>query len=139
MFEELYNPNQKPNYNLITSTSTFILPIIYSCKKNNMILFAVSSTSLLASINYWRKPLLGYRRNIDIFATNFAMITYIYYGFNIAIFYPKLVCAFNVYSMWLLYNKSCKYYKLQDNNWIKYHMLFHLYATFSQLYLIFWI
>jgi len=139
MSEEIYSKTPNPNYNLLFSTSSFILPIIYSCKKNNMVLSAVSTGALLGSMNFWRRPAMGYRRNIDLLTSNFSGIIYIYYGFNIRLLFPKIIGLFNIYFIWILYNKSCKYYHLQDNKWINYHMLFHLYVTFSKMFIIFWV
>jgi hypothetical protein len=139
MSEEIYSKNPNPNYNLITSTSSFVFPIIYSCKKNNMVLFAVSTAALLGSINFWRRPAMGYMRNVDLLTSNFSGIIYIYYGFYIDPVFPKLFGLINIYFIWFLYNKSCKYYHLQDDIWINYHMLFHLYVTFSKMYVIYWV
>ena len=42
----------KPNYKLLLSTSTFIFPVLYAYKKNNIILSTAMCGTLLGSLNH---------------------------------------------------------------------------------------
>jgi len=48
--------DNKPNYKLLLSTSTFIFPVLYAYKKNNTILSTAMCGALLGSLNHWRNP-----------------------------------------------------------------------------------
>ncbi len=132
--------NYNPNYYLLCSTSTFIFPIIYAVKKNNITLAMYTTLALLGSVNYWRNPCLGYRRNIDLVTSKLSCVAYFYYGWNNIIgFYPLLIGMSNLYGMYYFYNKSCITYSLNNSNWKYYHIAFHLYTTINKIYIIYWV
>jgi len=99
-----------------------------------------TALALAGSMNYWRKPLIGYRRNIDLVTSNVSALAYIYYGYtNILWIWPKLLGWTNLYIIYYLYNQSCtKFYK-GDKTWNYYHIGFHLTTTISKMYVIFWL
>jgi hypothetical protein len=131
----------QPHYSLILSTSTFILPILYSYKKNQKALSATTLMALCGSINYWMNPSLELGRNIDLFTSKLSAFIYFFYGYRkIKGVLPKLIGFNNLYIIYRLYNLSCKTFELyQNETWIKYHVFFHMFTTFSKLYVIFWI
>ena len=134
------NNNCNPNYYLVCSTSTFIFPIIYAVKKNNNSLALYTTLALFGSVNYWSKPYLGYRRNIDLITSRVSCMAYIYYGWNHIIGFCPLFIGFNnLFWMYYFYNKSCVTYSLNNSNWIYYHISFHLFTTISKMYIIYWV
>jgi len=133
------NINPNPNYCLLFSTSTFIFPIMYAYKKQNKYLAMYSTLALFGSLNYWRNPCIGYRKNMDLVTSKLSALAYFYYGYNnINGFYPLLFGWSNLLVIYKLYDYSCKKFDLHDSNWIYYHALFHLYTTLSKVYIIFW-
>jgi hypothetical protein len=132
--------NSNPNYYLIFSTSTFFFPIFYAYKKNKPLLGFSTTFALLGSIQYWMNPSIKFRRNIDLITYRISLVIYFYYGYkNIHGCLPKILGFNNLFIIYKLYNQSCLIYELYKNNvWINYHMLFHLYTTFSKLYVIYW-
>jgi len=136
------NNNNKcnPNYYLICSTSTFIFPMIYAYQKNNNSLVVYTTLALFGSLNYWRKPCIGYRRNIDLVTSRLSCVIYFYYGYKyIPIFLPNFMGWVNLYLMYYFYNQSCNLSRMQNKQWIYYHTLFHLFATISKMYVIYWV
>jgi hypothetical protein len=131
----------QPHYSLIFSTTTFILPILYSYRKNQKALSVTTLMALCGSIQYWMNPTTELGRNIELFTSKLATLIYCFYGYRkIKGVLPKLLAVNNLYIMYRLYNMSCKTFELYQNNaWIKYHVFFHFYVTFSKLYIIFWI
>ena len=85
-------------------------------------------------------PTIEFRRNIDLITSRISVFIYFYYGYkNIQNFYPKILGFNNLFIIYKLYNQSCLMHELYKNNvWINYHILFHLYVTFSKLYIIYW-
>jgi hypothetical protein len=134
------NNNCNPNYYLIYSSSTFIFPIFYAYKKKNISLATASMLAFFGSINYWRKPCIGYRRNVDLITSKLSAIVYFYYGYNNVIgFWPKLLGFTNLYGIYYLYNESCNKFYIGDSMWNYYHILFHLCSTISKIYVIYWV
>ena len=135
--EEIKKEEDKPNYKLLFSTSTFIFPMLYTYQKNKYLFFA-SSIALFGSLNHWRNPKIGCRRNIDLVTSNIALVTYIYHGYNSVIgIYPKLFIWNNLFLMIYFYSNSYNKFYLQNKNWVYYHMLFHFIVTTSQTFIIY--
>ena len=138
--DKTINNNCNPNYYLICSTSTFIFPIIYASKKKNNTLVFCSIMAVAGSLNYWRKPCLGYRRNIDLVTSKLSCVAYFYYGWNHIIgFFPLLIGFNNLYWMYYFYNQSCNKFYANDNRWKYYHIGFHLFTSISKMYVIYWV
>jgi hypothetical protein len=132
--------NCKPNYYLLFSTSTLIFPSLYALKKKNNTLVFCSIMALAGSLNYWRKPCIGYRKNIDLLTSKLSVLGYFYYGYNNLIgFYPRMLGYFKLFLMYKYYNNSCNAFHSNNPNWVNYHITFHLIGTITQLYVIYWV
>ncbi len=105
-------------YSLILLTSSLMFGInsiygLYNYLYNDMIFIdcLLSNTFLfITSINYWRKPTTGFRRNIDLIAclTNLFYNTYSVYNYQyswIGFIVIKLVIGFYIIS-WIYHNKN---------------------------------
>ena len=132
--------NCNPNYYLLCSTSTFIFPIIYAYQKKNNSLALYTTLALFGSLNYWRKPCLGHRRNIDLITSKISCAAYFYYGYNnIVGFWPNLLGWSNLYGIYYFYNQSCQKFIENDNTWNYYHVAFYLFTSISKMYIIYWV
>jgi len=130
----------KPNYKLLITTFTFLFPIFYSYFKGNNVLSIATTLALLGSINYWRNPIPGYRRNIDLITSKISLAAYFIYGYiNVIGLYPRLIGYVSLGLLAYLYNNSCKKFYLDDKTWEDYHIYFHLLTTISKMYVIYWI
>jgi predicted membrane channel-forming protein YqfA (hemolysin III family) len=105
-----------------------------------MYFYTVTSfvTSVI-SANYWRKPRYDYRRNLDLFFSKLSFIIYfsngiiyIYETKNI-IDFTKINMILTLFGIIYCYYFSTKLYKLKNNNWWKYHILFHLFVTCEKM------
>jgi hypothetical protein len=128
-----------PNYHLLLSSSSFLFPIAYAFAKGKRTLFFATILALFGSLNYWRKPIEGYRKNIDLVTSNLSCCIYVYYGYsNIIYFYPQLIGWNNLALMIYFFNRSCKKYAVNDSTWVQDHFLFHVIITMSKIYIIYW-
>ena len=128
----------KPNLFLLCSTSTFIFPMIYSYSKNHTMLLFMTAIALFGSLNYWRKPCLGNRRNIDLVTSKLSCSMYIWYGYNyIHRFWPLCISWINLYLIYYFYNKSCQHFNIKNDQWIYYHAIFHIIITISKTHIIY--
>jgi hypothetical protein len=119
---------------LVLSSLFFLIPSIYAYV-NNLYYFSILSlfTSLI-SANYWRNPIHSWRRNMDLVFSKLSFIIYLPNGIIYVSYTPYLITGYFglvilLYSFYL----SGKLYQLQNNNWYKYHMLFHFMVMYEQL------
>ena len=130
--------NRPPNYWLLGTTSTFIIPLFYAYRKKNHILCFSTVIAIAGSMNYWQNPGIEYNRTLDMITSRLSLVSYIFYGYrNVYKFYPSMLGYSNLFILYQLYNSSCKKFEINDLTWINYHMLFHIYITFSKLYVIY--
>jgi hypothetical protein len=122
---------------MVFSSCFFLYPIYHGlcCQiyGHSILLFVC----FLASVNYWRNPVLSLRRDIDIIISKLTMIVYIVNAFRFVrqpiyvIFgFPNMVLFLYVFRVsTLLFNENKTY-------WWKYHILFHFLCSFNQYILL---
>jgi len=126
-----------PRKNIIISTSLFVIPGIYGLYKKQYILSLTSFASAIASINYWRHPIVGPRKNIDLFVSKACGLIFFIYGYNyVNTTWLRLLGYTNGICMISMYNTSCILSELQSETWELYHMLFHISGVVGKLLVI---
>jgi hypothetical protein len=114
-------------YNLLYSSSLFIIPTVYGYYNKKYALSTMSLISMLASMNYWRKPISGTRQNADIVISKVAGAVYFFYGVNNVHGTIFRIFGFtNGFLMLSFYNCSCILHSLKSNSWEYFHMMFHI-------------
>jgi hypothetical protein len=132
------NPNDigmnRPRYNLIFTTSLFAVPSVYGFYKKQYVLSSVSLVCMAASINYWRHPIPGTRKNIDLWVSKSSVVIYFIYGYtNVNTSWMRLIGYANGILMASAYNTSCVLHKLKNDTWEYYHMLFHVASVVGKI------
>lgn len=116
------------NMNLLYSTSLFMIPTVYGYYHGKYVLSMTTFITMLASLNHWRNPVLGTRRDIDLVVSKSAGVIYFIYGYNSV--HTTLFRMFgysNGFLMLYLYIASCISHDLNsDSLWEYYHMMFHV-------------
>ena len=121
---------------LVISSSFFLFPCVYAyCYSlyNYSILLLFTS---IISANYWRKATISWRRSLDLFFAKvsffifFSQLCCVRQMFHIITGYSGLVCLLYCYYL------SDTLFKLKNENWIKYHLLFHIFVAFEQLIIV---
>jgi len=116
-----------PKYKLIFSSSLFAIPGIYGLYQKQYVLSFTSFVSMAASINYWRNPVEGSRKNIDLFVSKACGLIYFIHGYNyVNTTWLRLFGYTNGICMLSVYNSSCILHALKSDTWEFYHMLFHI-------------
>lgn len=123
----------KQTHYLLFSSSFFLVPVYYglSCRiySHTILLFIC----WLASVNYWRKPVVSIRRTMDLIMSNVTMIDYTIHGFlyvrNPLWFVIGItngtIIGYAYYTSTTIFHQKLPY-------WWKYHMLFHLFCAINQ-------
>jgi hypothetical protein len=123
-----------PKYNLLFSTSLFIIPTIYGYYNKKYSLSAMSVISMLASMNYWRKPVSGTRQNIDLVISKAAGAIYFFYGYNnINSGILRIFGYTNGFLMLSFYKTSCILYALNSDSWEYFHIMFHISTVIGKM------
>lgn len=123
-----------PNYQLLSSSGLFIIPIIYGIYKNKRFLPALSLICMLVSMNYWKNPETNTTQHqIDLIISRITGIVYFLQGYrNIHGFYRFIGCM-NAFIIISCYIESCKLYIRNDEQWIRWHIAFHLFTTINKM------
>ncbi len=122
---------------LVLSSSFYMIPAIYALINNLYYYFVLLFFTSFISANYWRKATYSWRRNIDLIYAKFTFLVFalncIYY--NIPRYYV-IPLYIGVITFLYLYYLSEKLFKLKQNNWYKYHFMFHFISSCVQLIII---
>jgi hypothetical protein len=124
----------RPKYNLLYSSSLFIIPTVYGYYNKKYALSAMSLISMLASMNYWRKPISGTRQNIDLVISKAAGTIYFFYGYNNVDGLIFRIFGFtNGFLMLSFYKTSCILYYLNSSSWEYFHIMFHISTVIGKM------
>lgn len=118
-------------------TSTFnLLPIIYASHKRLIFYGLTTFGTGFFSFLYWRHPIHGWRRIIDMYYAKYSFVVYlgsgmyyIPYGFPVAGLYAGALAIAIAYYMTYVY----------PHIWIRFHIGFHLMSIFMKLYILFYL
>ena len=122
---------------LVLSSFFFIIPATYAYINNlymHSILLGVTS---LISANYWRKATYSLRRNIDLVFAKISFIVFVSHGvFYVRKIYYVIFGYSGLVVLLYCYYLSGKLLELNNNNWYKYHFIFHFIMTYEQMIII---
>jgi hypothetical protein len=135
--EDIYIAKWEDTRWLVLSSFFFTVPSIYAFIINMYSYsFLLLCTSLI-SANYWRKATYSWRRNMDLI---FAKISFVIF-FSNGVYYVKsvgyVVTGYTgIIILLYCYYLSGKLLQLKNNNWYKYHLMFHLILAYEQTIII---
>jgi len=135
--EDIYIAKWEDTRWLVLSSFFFTVPSIYAFIINMYSYSLLLLCTSLISANYWRKATYSWRRDLDII---FAKISFVVF-FSNGVYYVKSVgYVITGYSGIIIllycYYLSGKLFKLKNNNWYKYHLMFHLILAYEQTIII---
>jgi hypothetical protein len=123
-----------PKYPLILSSGLFLLPVIFGFYKNKRFLPAVSFICMLVSMNYWKHPETNTpQHQTDLIISKITGILFFLQGYrNVRGFY-RFIGFINAFIIISCYLESCKLYIRNDEQWIRWHMAFHLFTAINKM------
>lgn len=118
---------------LVASSFLFIIPSIYAYyNKLHSYSILILLTSLI-SANYWRNAVYSWRRNMDIVFANISFIIFASNGIIYIRYLPYFVTGYGGLCILLYcFYLSNTLHKVGNNNWYKYHFMFHLIMVCEQ-------
>lgn len=119
---------------LVLSSFFFIIPATYAFINNLYAHFILLFFTSFISANYWRKPTYSWRRNMDLIFAKISFIVFASNGFFYVRTFHYLIPGYTCLLVLLYcYHSSIKLFKLKNNNWYKYHFIFHFIITCEQM------
>jgi hypothetical protein len=126
-------PNGK---RLVISSLFFLVPSIYAGTQHVYSLSLLSAVTTAVSVNYWRNPCVGWRRNTDLV---FAKISFcIYFGYGLYNVKNMILCE-NAIMLYLsavmiiiFYSISNYLWSNKITYWLYAQMIFHIFVAFGQ-------
>lgn len=123
---------------LMLSSSLYIIPCVYAYNNKDYIFSALLLSVSLISINYWRNPEKGFRRNLDLVFSKLMICVGSYHAAKyITTLNQKLLTYPGFILTIYTYNKSSSLHVKKDNNWYKYHSLMHIVTTYESYIIIY--
>jgi len=117
---------------LLLSSCFFVYPSYIAYNRGNNIHSAIIFMIFLFSVNYWRNPTYGWRRNLDLIWAKSTFVIYGSYGlYYIREPYTYYIFCQNMILIMLCYYLSCKHYKRNEKIWLLYHILLHYYSSYD--------
>jgi hypothetical protein len=118
-------PWQESRWLVLSSLSIFPQAYISLCRHHyNQSLLVL--LTLFLSINYWREPKMGIRRNLDLLFSKLLCLYYFYQGVKNIRSGIGLVCYPNALLIMYSYHSSNNLYYAYRSYWLYWHIAFHL-------------
>ena len=130
-----------PIYNLLSSTTLFLIPTLYAFMDPPLIYHGIISffTTLISwnhLRDYQNKSLA---RNLDLFFSKLSFAIYFFTGSAFFLSKPSLfmLALPSTYFMLQSYKYSINLYKVNDPKWLYAHMMFHAFIAYTQFLVLF--
>ena len=128
------SPNPQDSSKLLTKTSfLFIVSGVYAYQYHLYWYSLVLLLNTILSVNFWRNPVYGFRRNLDIYFAKFSFCVFfingVYYTKFLNTLYNLLVLQLICFYIVAQYLSDIK----KDYTWYRYHAIFHVYCLICQL------
>jgi len=118
---------------LVFSSFFFMFPSIYAYFNQLYFYSILLLFTSLISANYWRKATYSWRRNMDLFFAKISFVVFAYTGIIYVNYTPYLILGYSdLIMVAYFYYLSDKLYNLKNNNWYKYHFIFHFFLMKGQ-------
>jgi hypothetical protein len=109
-----------------------MFPGIYGYQNEQYFLAIISVSSSLCSINFWRDATYSYRRTVDVIMAKLTFVIYVITGMTYVTCLPFLITGYSaLFALLYCYYMSNKHG--DSNLWWKYHMMFHLLVSCTQI------
>jgi hypothetical protein len=119
---------------LVLSSSSFIIPSVFAYYKNLYLYAILLLSTMVMSINYWRKATYSIRRTLDFIFSKLTFIVFFYNGICYVRYTPYLITGYPLSIAFIYcYYLSGKRYQSNHRDWIIYHSLFHYICIYEQL------
>jgi hypothetical protein len=122
---------------LVLSSFFFTIPSGYAYYKKYYVFAILLLTTSFISANFWKNATYSFRRNLDLIFSKISLVVFIINGIIHVRYIPYVISGYSGLVLLLYcFHLSNKYYIVGDENWYKYHMIFHFIVMCEQLIVI---
>ena len=111
---------------LVFSSFLFLIPVFYgiylSCYFQSMLAFF----TFLCSVNYWRNPVIGWKKDLDIYVASFCFINIFYHVWYYIVPPISYLSFYLIGQSYILYQISCLLHAKNIQCWYMFHILMHI-------------
>jgi hypothetical protein len=135
-------PSKKEGNILTISSLFFLIPGIYGFNNHLYSLSILSIATAIVSVNYWRHPIPGWRKNLDLIFSKISFFVYLLVGiYNIRNVLLYLICPHEIGFLFsgcmIIFFYSMSNYFWPVSYWLFFHILFHMFVTIGKLTVIY--
>ena len=117
---------------VVGSSLLFFVPCVYGYQKEQYFLALISFLTATCSVNFWRDATYSYRRSMDCIMAKISFIIYLKTGITYITTFVFLVTGYGaLFALIYCYYMSNKHGDTEL--WWKYHMIFHLLVSCTQI------
>ena len=117
---------------IVTSSCFFLVPCVYGYMREQYLLSAIALLTSIFSINFWRDATYSYRRSMDCIFAKISFFVYMISGVPYVTSIPFVVTGYSaLFTLIYCYYMSNKHG--DSDLWWKYHMMFHLLVSYTQI------
>jgi hypothetical protein len=133
----MYNDENKY---MMRSSLLFLVPGCYGVYCKEYTCSPLMILGSLISLNYWRKPCKGFRRNLDLYFVRSCVGIFGYKIFTSIKNYQNMFCVLGTYGLGkLCYFKACNEYYKKNKSWYKYHVSFHGFCSIGHSLILYYV
>ena len=115
---------------LVLSSFLFTAPAIFAYNRELYLYSYLLVLTSLVSANYWRIATYSWRRNMDLVLAKISLFTFISTGVIHVRYIPYMIVGYGgMGGMFYSYTRSGKLWDVNNPDWYKYHVLFHIIMT----------
>lgn len=115
------------------SSFCFMFPAIYAYYNAQHFYCIVLLLTSVISANYWRKATYSWRRNADLVFAKISFTVFVTNGIIHINYFPYVITGYSgLVILVYCYYLSGKLLEQKNNNWWKFHVLFHLIMMYEQ-------
>ena len=108
-----------------------LIPAYYAYNKGFIILSTISTLTSVTSINYWRFPIIGLRRNMDLIFSKLLFIVYFLLRLSKMLYLRNDALLYCI-SIIINYIISSMLWEKDNSYWICFHVGFHAFVAVEQ-------
>lgn len=116
---------------LVCSSAIILIPAYYAHNREFIVLSTISSVTSFVSINYWRLPIIGLRRNLDLGFSKLLFAVYFLLGSS-KMLYLRNDALLGCISIIINYIISSILWEKDNSYWIYFHVGFHVSVALEQ-------
>lgn len=134
MFEtDIYIASWEHSKYVTASSFFFIFPAMYAYYNSQYFYSTFLLATTIISANYWRKATYSWRRNADLVFAKISFTVFVTNGIIHVNYVPYVITGYTgLCVLAYCYYLSGKLFEQKNNNWWKYHVLFHFIMMYEQ-------